>query len=101
MLYITKKTGGVVRNVLKDVNRVRISIFEKNFINYLKKDSIVRIVMFINNNDWCTIYQIKRALKIPKASLDRYLKILKEENIIMTEKKKGRNGIWISATGSH
>ena len=71
---------------------MRITTFEENFIKHIKNISVVRLVMFINNNDWCTVYQINRALKIPQASLYRYLKILRDENIIRTEKKKGRNG---------
>jgi len=74
------------------VNRMRITTFEKNFINYLKNDPIVRIVMFINNNDWCTVNQINRALKIPTVSLYRYMKILKNENIVRTEQKKNKSG---------
>ncbi len=71
---------------------MRITTFKKNFINYLKNDPVVRIVMFINNNDWCTVQQINQTLKIPKASLDRYLKLLRDENIIRTEKKKIKRG---------
>ena len=71
---------------------MRITIFENNFINYLKNDPIVRIVMFINNNDWCTVNQINRALKIPKVSLYRYMKILRDQNIVRTEKKKSKSG---------
>lgn len=71
---------------------MRITTFEKNFISYLKNEPVVRIVMFINNNDWCTVNQISRALKIPKASLYTYMKILKDENIVRTEIKKGKSG---------
>lgn len=74
------------------MNRMRITIFEKNFINYLKNEPVVRIVMFINNNDWCTVNQINRGLKIPSVSLYRYLKILKDKNIVRTETKKGKSG---------
>lgn len=71
---------------------MRITTFEQNFINYLKNEPIVRIVMYINNNDWCTVHQINRALKIPESSLYTYLKILKDENIVRTKKKKGKSG---------
>lgn len=101
MLYITKKTDGVVKNVLHDVNRMRITTFEQNFINYLKNDPIVRIVMFINNNDWCTISQINRALKISKSSLYTYLRILRDENIVRTKKKKGKSGASFAIYSTH
>ena len=71
---------------------MRITTFEQNFINYLKIEPIVRIVMFINDNDWCTVYQINQALNIPIGSLYRYLEILRDENIIRTERKKGKVG---------
>jgi len=81
---------------------MRITIFEKNFIKYLKKDTVVRIVMFINDNDWCTLNQINKELKIPKVTLIRRLKILEEGNIIRTERKKSKkNGASLLIYSTH